>query len=165
MIKETDGLVTVHPPVSRAVDLVIAALEADGHEVFEWMPVNHKAMSDLMVQNTFAHGYPVIKMVTDTGEPLLPTLAGFEAAFDGTGPEFTAQTQRDMSALRDHFRDEYFDRWAATATESAPEMDALLTPLSPWVMPPLKALDKTLNLSFTNFVNVLGESNSDVCDR
>ena len=158
VIKETDGVVTVHLPITRALDLVVAALEADGHEVFEWKPTGHKDMSDLMVKNTFSHGYPVIKMVTDTGEPLLPTLAGFEAAYDGSGSVFTAETQRDMSILRDHLRDEYFDRWAATATDDTPEMDAILTPLSPWVMPPLGAVDKTLNLSFTNFVNVLGES-------
>ena len=157
VIKETDGLVTVHPPIARALDLVIAALEAEGHEVFDWKPRGHKEMSDLMLKNTFSHGKPVIEMVTETGEPLLPTLAGFKAAYEGSGEVFTAETQRVMSATRDRLRNEYFDAWAATATELRPEMDAILTPLSPWVMPPLKALDRALNLSFTNFANVLGE--------
>ncbi|RVX70624.1 hypothetical protein B0A52_05276 [Exophiala mesophila] len=155
VIKETDGLVTVHPPIARALDLVIAALEAEGHEVFDWKPRGHKEMSDLMLKNTFSHGKPVIEMVTETGEPLLPTLAGFKAAYEGSGEVFTAETQRVMSATRDRLRNEYFDAWAATATELRPEMDAILTPLSPWVMPPLKALDRALNLSFTNFANVL----------
>lgn len=150
-------MATVHPPVARAIELVVAALEADGHEVFDWMPTNHKEMSELFFANAFSHGYPIIDAVTETGEPLFPVLYNFKAAYDGSGAVFDSGTQRDMASLRDRFINEYFDRWAATAAESASEMDAILTPMSPWVMPPLKALDKALNVSFTNVYNVLGK--------
>lgn len=157
VIRETDGVVTVHPPVDRALDLAISALKADGHEVFDWEPEGHKDMGDLFFQNVFHHGDSLHKLLTESGEPLIPSLAMIVAAHDAGVEGFTSEMQRNLTVLRDQMRDEYFDRWAATATESKPEMDAILTPMSPWVMPPLKALDRALNVTFTNYVNVLGE--------
>ncbi|KAL6241004.1 hypothetical protein RBB50_012099 [Rhinocladiella similis] len=155
VIRETDGVVTVHPPVDRALDLAISALKADGHEVFDWEPEGHKDMGDLFFQNVFHHGDSLHKLLTESGEPLIPSLAMIVAAHDAGVEGFTSEMQRNLTVLRDQMRDEYFDRWAATATESKPEMDAILTPMSPWVMPPLKALDRALNVTFTNYVNVL----------
>lgn len=39
-----DGLVTVHPPVERALNITKAALEKQGHEVFDWLPQDHEAL-------------------------------------------------------------------------------------------------------------------------
>lgn len=158
VIRETDGLSTVHPPVARAVDEVVAALEAAGHEVFEWEPTGHKELTGLFFQNAVYHTAPLMKAVADSGEPLLPMLAHFKDASDGGPDPFNSQTQRDLTMLRDRLCDEYFDRWAATATESKSEMDAILSPLAPWAMPPLKTFDRVMSLSFTCFANVLGES-------
>lgn len=157
VIRETDGLCTVHPPVARAVNEVVCALEAAGHEVFDWEPTGHKELTDVFFQNAVYHTSPLIKMVTDSGEPLLPMLAHFKAASDGGADPFTSSTQRDLTILRDRLSREYFDRWAATASESKPEMDAILSPLSPWAMPALKSFDRVMSLSMTCFANVLGE--------
>lgn len=39
-----DGLVTVHPPVERALNMTRAALERGGHEVIPWSTEDHEAL-------------------------------------------------------------------------------------------------------------------------
>lgn len=153
MIRETDGVVTVHPPISRAIEEVVAALQADGHDVFEWEPKGHKELSDLFFGNAIHHGQALFQKIGDSAEPLFTALKLFES---GNAPPFSAATQRELTTMRYGLCDTYFDRWAATATDGKPEMDAILTPFAPWVMPPLGAYQTKFNLSFTNFANVLG---------
>ena len=157
VIRETDGMCTAHPPVARAVNEVVSALEAAGHEVFDWEPTGHKELVGVFLQNGIYHSGPLMKMVADSGEPLLPMLAHFKAAYDAGADPFRSHTQQDLTLLRDRLIDAYFDRWADTATESQPEMDAILSPLSPWAMPPVRTTDRVMSLSWTCFANVLGE--------
>lgn len=160
IIEETDGLATIHPPIARALNMVRTALEAAGHEVFAWEPVRHKEMIQVFLQNAFCHGAPGLEMVLATGEPLYPALEYFKAAYEhkgGASAEFDAEKQRALTNLRNSVRTEFFDRWAATAVDGLPEMDAILTPIAAWAMPPLGAYQKTNNYSFTTFVNVMGE--------
>lgn len=46
-----DGQVSVHPPVSRALNLVVDALKRLSHKVIEWKPPCHKRGADIVVRN------------------------------------------------------------------------------------------------------------------
>lgn len=44
-----DGIVTPHPPVSRAIELVRLAIAKAGHQVIDWQPPSHSEASAIMV--------------------------------------------------------------------------------------------------------------------
>ena len=45
-----DGLVQPHPPVRRALDIVVKTVEKLGHKIIEWQPPAHKRANDLMTK-------------------------------------------------------------------------------------------------------------------
>jgi amidase len=44
LIGDNDGLVHVHPPVERALNMTKVALEAQGHEIIPWSTQDHEAI-------------------------------------------------------------------------------------------------------------------------
>ena len=50
-IMRSDGLVGLHPPIERALDIVVEAVKKLGHDVVEWKPPSHKPIMDLAVSN------------------------------------------------------------------------------------------------------------------
>jgi amidase len=48
-ILKDDGVVKPHPPVSRALDMVINAIKRAGHQVIEWSPPSHTEGTRLVV--------------------------------------------------------------------------------------------------------------------
>jgi amidase len=57
LIGADDGLVTVHPPVERALNMTKAALEKQGHEVVMWSTEDHEAL--VKVCDTFPIFFPL----------------------------------------------------------------------------------------------------------
>lgn len=51
-LMRSDGLVGLHPPVNRALDMVVEVVKKLGHEIVEWKPPSHKPMLDLAVSLT-----------------------------------------------------------------------------------------------------------------
>jgi amidase len=49
-----DGVVAPHPPIVDALKRTKKALLAAGHEVIDWMPVEHQKAWDLLVRVSFA---------------------------------------------------------------------------------------------------------------
>jgi amidase len=50
-VLRNDDVVGVHPPVLRAIDMVVDLVKRLGHEVIEWAPPSHKRGIDLTVRN------------------------------------------------------------------------------------------------------------------
>jgi amidase len=48
-IMPDDGVVRPHPPVRRALDIVVKTIEKLGHKVVEWNPPSHARCNDLVV--------------------------------------------------------------------------------------------------------------------
>lgn len=48
-LMKSDGLVGCHPPVLRALDIVVETVKKLGHEVIEWKPPSHQTMLDIAV--------------------------------------------------------------------------------------------------------------------
>ncbi|KAI2732813.1 hypothetical protein DTO012A8_10167 [Penicillium roqueforti] len=67
-----DGVVKVQPPIARAMREVVEALEAAGHEVFEWDASSHSYAYDLWAKAIFSDGGEGCRrQIEKTGEPLV----------------------------------------------------------------------------------------------
>lgn len=51
-ILRNDGQATPHPPVRRALELVVAILERLGHKIIEWNPPSHARGTEILVSNS-----------------------------------------------------------------------------------------------------------------
>jgi amidase len=49
-IMKDDGVVTPHPPLIRAIDMVVKAIQKQGHKVIKWDPPSHQRARKIMVR-------------------------------------------------------------------------------------------------------------------
>ncbi|KAF2847529.1 general amidase-like protein GmdA [Plenodomus tracheiphilus IPT5] len=132
-VMRTDGIVTPHPPVLRAVDEVVAALRAKGHEVIDWTPPSHKEIVDTGLNAwIFDAGRDVKSAFALSGEPMPPQVSFYasippEKEFSATD---IASTNRKLRALKK----ENLDYWNSTAaqTKSGRRVDGVICPLAPF---------------------------------
>lgn len=52
-----DGIVHPHPPITRALTMVVGALGAFGHETVPWDPPSHLDAMEIHVSRTVRNGY------------------------------------------------------------------------------------------------------------
>jgi len=140
-----DEYIQPHPPVSRALRQVKAALVAAGHKVIDWPALNH---GDIYM-NTGAiwgadGGEDFQKDAAPTGEPVLGTmLPGTEKDIPDP-PAYRAKGKKDAYQLwqvqkqKRLLRKQYLDRWQATVdvTGTGRPMDAVISPAAPYAAPP-----------------------------
>lgn len=160
IILDNDGEVTVHPPISRGLLMAKAALEAEGHEVFEWSPNDHPEMVRTM--NSSFHttgGAAVVGLTRPYGEPVFPSMKDYESHFDqGESGTLGPTKLRDMILKRNAFQKSYLDRWQATEKDRKGLMDAIICPASTWTAPRLGQSQKTFCVNFTGVWNLLDYS-------
>lgn len=66
-----DGAVTPHPPMRRALDMAVEALERAGHQVIEWKPPSHKRLADIALRSwIYDGGKEVRETFALSGEPM-----------------------------------------------------------------------------------------------
>jgi amidase len=144
-----DGVTRVHPPIVRAQKAVVAALTAAGHEVIDWSPVDHvegTAILDIVYK---ADGGKDIRDECEaSGEPILPGLG------EGASKHLTVWESWQMHKRRDAYRKTYLDAWNASAskTSSGKPVDAIISPVAPFVAAVLTEND---NLDYTSIWNLL----------
>ena len=132
-IMKHDGVVTPHPPVQRAMDVVVHALEGLGHKTVEWAPPSHKRGNDIVL-TTWAYdgGADIIGALKLSGEPPIPQIANFYGAkpreqADATKIAATNVTKRE-------YQKEYMEYWNSTVdiTGTGRPVDALISPVAPF---------------------------------
>ncbi|KAL8955796.1 MAG: hypothetical protein Q9193_006478, partial [Seirophora villosa] len=83
-----DGSVTPHPPVQRAINTVVRALEKQGHKVIEWHPPDHSRGYDMILKAwTYDNGADIRSALALSGEPMIPQLASLNAQGPPKPPE------------------------------------------------------------------------------
>lgn len=158
IISDNDGEVTVHPPIKRGLTMTKAALEAEGHEVFEWTPTDHPEIVHTVNSSFYTTGGAAILGLTNqNNEPVYPSMKSYEAQFekgeDGTlGPT----KLREMIIKRNSLQKAYLDRWQDTEKDGKGLMDAIICPASTWSAPRLGQSQKTFCVNFTAVWNLLG---------
>lgn len=132
-ILRQDTEVKPHPAISRAVDLVVAAIEALGHEVVEWKPPRHAELYEMRdVISTFDGGHNVHGDLRLSGEPgvaRIPTVFGIEPTEQKNATQIA-----EVNVQKREYQKEYMDYWNSTAevTSTGRPVDAFISPLIPF---------------------------------
>jgi amidase len=159
IISDNDGQVSVHPPIMRGLALTKAAIEAAGHEVFEWTPTDHPEIAQVL--NSSFHtlgGAAILELTRYHDEPVFGSMKAYEDTYnrgeDGTlGPTML----RKMIINRNTLQKAYLDRWSATGKDGRQVMDGIILAASPWTAPRLGITQKLFNVNYTGVFNLLGE--------
>ncbi|KAF7896646.1 uncharacterized protein EAF01_009049 [Botrytis porri] len=144
-----DGMIQSHPPVTRALKMVVTALENAGHEVIDWCPPSHSIPERLHPAIMNADGsHHIQKQLALSGEPLIKDLQDF---YTLKPPMSLLEYQDRALQLRD-YRQAYSDYWNSTADVNGNVVDAVLMPAAPHaaVIP-----GKWEHLAYTEVTNLL----------
>lgn len=151
-VMKTDGIVNPLPPVRRAIDITVRALQSLGHEIIQWTPPSHKALlHEGMKALLFDGGVDLRKDFALSGEPPAEQVRFFagEHNVEFKASEIFASNVR----LRD-LKMRYLEYWNSTEGETSTgrPVDALLCPLAPFPA----ARPRTFKYyGYSTFVNLL----------
>ncbi|KAI4121988.1 MAG: hypothetical protein LQ347_006673 [Umbilicaria vellea] len=132
-IMKHDGTVTPHPPVQRAMDIVVKTLEKLGHKIIEWKPPSHKRGNDICLTTwRYDGGANVHADFALSGEPVADQVAlayGTEP-IDEVGASKIARTNVEKR----EYQKEYMEYWNSTKdlTGTDRPVDAFIMPLAPF---------------------------------
>jgi len=132
-VMKHDGVVTPHPPVQRAMDIVIKTLENLGHKVIEWSPPSHKRGIDIITTIwAYDGGADVHEALGLSGEPPIPQIAGMF----GSKPREQADATKiaATNVTKRKYQKEYMEYWNSTidSTGTGRPVDALIMPVAPF---------------------------------
>jgi len=148
-----DGICTPHPPVSRAVEIIVATLEKLGHEVIPWTPPSHRTLLEIAGETwKYDGGADAHKAFALSGEPLVPQIAkvfGDKPVHEMKASEIAATNVRKREAQK-----EYLEYWNSTAqaTKTKRPVDAVIAPVAPFTAARPNTFDY---VGYSIFVNVL----------
>jgi amidase len=130
---KNDGIVTPHPPVQRAIEESIKAVEAAGHKVIEWQPPSHEEGLQVSMQAwVYDGGEDVHSMFALSGEPIAKQVS----ASYGTSPrpQSTASEIAATNRAKRAYQKEYLEYWNSTAelTGTGRPVDGILMPVAPF---------------------------------
>ncbi|KAF9452079.1 amidase signature enzyme [Macrolepiota fuliginosa MF-IS2] len=143
-----DGYIRPHPPVLRGLEMTKSALIRAGHKVINWKPVRHPEIYDIARKLWGTVGNKDYEAVTSlSGEPIVGTMT--LQAEDPDAPVEKAMhrpSALDLSAYeywrnnvkQGELRQAYWDYWreTANATGTGRPVDAIISPMAPYVAPP-----------------------------
>jgi len=147
---------SVHPPIARGLAMTKKALEAAGHEVFEWAPTDHPEIAHEM--NSSFHnlgGAAILNLTERHEEPVFGSMKAYEVTHKKGESTMGPTKLREMITRRNAFQKAYMDRWNAT-TKDGQVMDGIIMPASPWTAPRLGFTQKVFSVNFTGVWNLLG---------
>lgn len=150
-ILKHDGVVGPMPPVKRALDMLVSALENAGHEVIEWTPPSHRVINDTGFKSwIFDGGADVKSAFALSGEPMSKQIEFYSSLSDQFSASDIAATNVELRTLRK----EYLDYWNSTTakTSTGRAVDAVISPLAPF---PAARPEKYTYYGYSTWVNVL----------
>ncbi|OQD86181.1 hypothetical protein PENANT_c008G11305 [Penicillium antarcticum] len=123
-----DGVVKVHPPITRALQELSAVLKANGHEVVIWDTSDHAPCIALMDQYYTADGCEDIRRdVAAAGEPFIPHVE----ALLNRGKAISVYEYWQLNKQKVAAQKNYLDKWNAVQSPSGRLVDVLLSPTLP----------------------------------
>jgi amidase len=130
---KSDGIVSPQPPVIRAIDMTIAAVQKAGHKVIEWKPPSHEDILDWTFKTwLFDGGEDVHKAFGLSGETIAPQITGVY----GEKPikEASASDIAAVNVRQRKGKKAYLDYWNSTAelTGTGRAVDGVIAPLAPY---------------------------------
>lgn len=129
-VVRNDGSCTPTPPVARAIDMTVAALEKLGHQVIPWDPKpSHAQVTAVGVECwNFDGGADFRAQFALSGEPMASQVLAANAS-----PANAIDIMQTNIKKRD-IQKAYMDYWNSTAdkTDSGRPVDAIISPLAPF---------------------------------
>ncbi|KAF2744850.1 amidase [Sporormia fimetaria CBS 119925] len=150
-VLRSDGTVNPQPPVRRAVEMVVKALKAQGHEVIDWTPPSHKTIMDETLKTwAFDGGADVKGAFALSGEPMAEQVKLFGAL----EKEFTGSEMAAVNVRLRQLKKEYMEYWNSTdkVTGTGRPVDAVIMPVAPF---PAARPNGYLYYGYTGVVNAL----------
>lgn len=125
-----DGACTVHPPVARAVEMTVKAIEKLGHQVIEWTPKpKHSYLNEICGKCwMFDGGADCRKDFELSGEEPSPDI------MLGNQPQANATDIMAVNVAKREAQRDYMEYWNSTAelTNTGRPVDAVISPLAPY---------------------------------
>ncbi|KAI4255209.1 MAG: hypothetical protein LQ352_002690 [Teloschistes flavicans] len=130
-----DGAVATHPPVRRAIAVVVKALEAKGHKLIDWKPPSHKRAVDLAIKAwSYDNGADTRAAFELSGESPAPQLGNTYG--EGVKPDAPKDAMHiaENNIAKREYQKEYMEYWNSTAdaTGTGKPVDALIMPVAPF---------------------------------
>ncbi|KAL4992407.1 amidase signature domain-containing protein [Aspergillus falconensis] len=148
-----DGVLTPHPPISRAMEIVKEALQSKGHQLVNWdWPHNRETID---IHSLIARGdgcHDVYDAVHLSGEPFVPEITNLFPNGKPRAPLPLPEYEEVVRQMK-NYRNRYLDYWISTAERTGDRpVEALLSPVTPYagVLP-----GRFYPSTYTTSVNVL----------
>lgn len=145
-----DGCCHPQPPVARAIDMVVKALEAQGHNVIDWKPTpDHGKVAEITYKCWGFDGGADCKKDFDlSGEPQA------EQALIAYQDQANASDIMAVNIEKREAQKQYMEYWNSTAksTGTGAPVDAIISPLAPF---PAARPTKYLYYGYSVWVNML----------
>jgi amidase len=130
-VMKSDGVALAQPPVTRAIDMVVSALEKEGHKVIEWKPTpTHEELSSWIFKSFgFDGGKDLQGAFGLSGEDVAKQVLLPPDAKEFTGTDIAAVNVEQRAAKK-----KYMDYWNSTAelTGTGRPVDAVISPVAPY---------------------------------
>ncbi|EMC99608.1 hypothetical protein BAUCODRAFT_21378 [Baudoinia panamericana UAMH 10762] len=125
-----DGACAPHPPVARAVDMVVHTLKRLGHNVIDWKPtVTHSKLAEICMKIwSFDGGADCLADFELSGEDMAPQ------AIVNPAPQANASDIMAANIAKREAQKAYMEYWNSTAEVSGTgrPVDAVISPLAPF---------------------------------
>jgi amidase len=145
-----DGSCAVHPPVARALKMVVDTLRSRGHTVIDWKPTpSHTYLGELAGKiYSFDGGADSKYHFGLSGEQPAPQLISPD------NPEYSASEIMAVNIAKREAQKDYLDYWNSTAemTGTGRPVDAVISPLAPFAA---ARPEKYTYLTYSSYVNLL----------
>ncbi|CAF1563120.1 unnamed protein product [Rotaria sp. Silwood1] len=145
-----DQLVHISPPVQRAINMTINALEKAGHQVIEWDTTDHPKGIEMLIKFFQADGGKDVQRDLDlSGEPLLP------GAFVGSPEtELSVYENWQLNQARTDYAIKYLEKWNQTKekTSTGRPIDGIISPVCAL---PAYPHEFRLSIGYTGIANLL----------
>ncbi|KAG8712960.1 hypothetical protein FRC11_013707 [Ceratobasidium sp. 423] len=151
-----DGIVTPHPPIVKSLKKAREALVAAGHEVIDWIPMDHKYASQLGGKMYMLDGGEDIRRtLAESGEPPIPMVAQILDRGEKQGGSTLAESWA-LNVQRDQFRARALKHWNETAlrSKSGRPVDAILCPVAATLAPPRGRAKRVGYASYWNLLDL-----------
>ena len=131
-VMKHDGVVYPHPPVRRAIEIVVDTLKRLGHKVFEWTPPSHhRSVKTGQATWVYDGGADVHDSFALSGEPISSQIAlvyGTKPVAEKTGSFIAAN-----NVAKREYQKEYMEYWNGTRelTGTGRPADGVIAPASP----------------------------------
>ncbi|EWG51017.1 hypothetical protein FVEG_10130 [Fusarium verticillioides 7600] len=123
-----DGMVGLHPPVLRGLEVVVEALKKAGHKIVDWKPPSHETATNIHARFLSADGaHDIHQHLKRSGEPLIQDLQ------DGLNLKTPIELLKyqDLTIQGLEYERQYSDYWNSTAESDGQIVDAVLMPVAP----------------------------------